>query len=189
MASFILFRCTSYSNTQGGFAGISNALFLFCSGHDNTLTGFSTRGVGMMYGCLAYDNTDDGITSAYESYLLNCVVDGNLDDGVSITAHTLTLASLLLGCRITNHSGLGDIGLNCNSEPILTIGCFFQDNDGDDIQNATVHQNISIDGTTSSSNTINGADTLDGYTDDDPEEYNLTTTATKRRIAISIPVA
>ena len=181
-------RCVAYSN---GTYGYRNGEFYFCSAHDNTGTGFYSSSAATTIGCLSYDNGDDGFGGELiGSRMLNCVAEGNTDDGISIAAGTLASSVLLIGLRITNHSGAGDIGLNCNSEPVLTLGCYFEDNDGANTQNDSLHYNISIDGTTASSNVEDQANINEGYTSlaDGSEDFNLRSDASLRRTAITIPL-
>ncbi len=183
------FRCVSYLNTLDGFA-YGGGLFFACCARDNGRDGFAS--IGDSLGCLAYDNGDDGFSDVSpQAHMLNDVSNGNADDGVVLATSTSTYGLLFIGCRTTNHSGAGDIGLNANSEPCLTLSCYFEDNDGDNIQNATVHQNISIDGTATSSNIEDQANTNEGYTDktDDAQDFNLRSDASLRRTAITIPVS
>ena len=92
----------------------------------------------------------------------------------------------VIGCRITNHSGAGDIGINAASQILLHGWNYFQDNDGDNIQNDTVSEEITYNG--AGTDVEDQADTDSGYIDrDNPEDYNLRDDATLRRTAISIP--
>ena len=183
-------RCVSHNNTGHGFQyGTSNSSFLFCCAHDNGLDGFS-QAVGATIGCLSYDNTDDGFgTLAYGSVVYNCVSDNNGDDGVELFAGTTLYNPILIGTRITNHSGSGDVGLNANSKPCITMCCYFEDNDGDNIQNGSLHYNMSIDGTANSSNVEDQANTTEGYTSltEGSENYNLASGASLFSQAITIP--
>lgn len=187
-----MFRCCSYSNTQyGNYAPGSYSKILFSSFHDNTLDGLiSGMGNTTFIGCLIYDNGDMGFENFFASNLFyNCVINGNDGNGIQVIPGANLYAPAIVGCRITNHSGVGDIGLNANSEICLTMANYFEDNTGDNIQNATLHYNVSIDGTTTSSNQEDQADTTEGYTAGDPYDYNLHSEATSRRSAITIPTS
>jgi hypothetical protein len=195
-ASF--FRCTFYSNGAAGYSGTSNPSdFFLCSFHDNTGTGLSSgSGLGTVYGCVLHGNGDDGYAGAPGSFptsFINCVIDGNTDDGIFISSNSSNIATVIIGSRITNHSGAGDIGLNCASEPVITAYCYFEDNDGDNIQNATVHQFIPAVGTETTSNVEDQADTTEGYvsttggSEDFSTNYVDGTDPSLRRTAITIP--
>lgn len=198
LGPLLMIRCTSHINAGAGFSFyFAGVKCLFCVAHDNTTDGFvadnPTIPTAKVYlGCLSYDNGDDGIGGfGPDDLSFNCAFDGNADDGVELIANTALSGALVAATRITNHSGAGDIGLNANSKPCLTLACYFEDNDGDNIQNATLHSNISIDGTTASSNVEDQADTNEGYTDktDGAQDFNLRSDASLRRTAITIPTS
>jgi hypothetical protein len=190
----VYFRCTAYNNTVCGFKvyATANQRILFCSAHDNTGSGIGAGGAySLHYGTLIYDNGDDGINNlSYTETVLNCTINGNTDDGIFVLSYS-TLGNILVGAsRITNHSGSGDMGINAVSCPLLTFCDYFEDNDGDNIQNAEFHSNISIDGTATSSNIEDQANTNEGYTDltNDAQNFNLRSDASLRRTRITIPV-
>jgi hypothetical protein len=198
----LFYRCVAYSNGLHGFSSLLYACaMLFCCSRDNAGIGFYTFTDGLMFGCLSYDNTDDGInpgTAAYPGRIMNCVVDNNGDDGILISAGTLLNAPLVFGCRVTNQSGAGDIGINAGSEPLITGYCYFENNDGDNIQNATLHYNIPLStsytagsGSPTSSNVEDQSNTNQGYTSltEGSEDYNLRSDASSRRTAIAIPTS
>ena len=190
-AQSIFIRCVAYLNTGRGFDG--PAFCVFCASRDNTGSGFLVGATTVLIGCISHGNTDDGAatTSSGAGLLFNCVADGNGDDGVYISTSTQTYGIRILGCRITNHSGAGDIGLNANSEPCITGWCYFEDNDGDNIQNAAVHNFIPAEGGSTTSNVEDQADTDEGYVDkanhDFSTDYTDGTDPSLRRTAITIP--
>ena len=183
-------KCISYSNTGTGF-GTSNTgnRFLFCRARDNGGHGWHERYstyTGTMIGCISDHNGDEGINGVNGNTLINCVVDDNTDNGIqAVAAEHLTV---LLGCRVTNHDGAGDIGVNALSQFLITGWNYFQDNDGANIQNAAMHYELLDDG--SGTDAEDQGDTESGYVDeDDPEDYNLIDAATSRRTGIQIPVS
>jgi hypothetical protein len=127
----------------------------------------------------------------YDTTIINCVVDGSTDDGILVGAHTSQSFPVILSTRVTNHSGSGAIGLNCNSEPVVTGWCYFEDNDGDNIQNATLHFAIPSEGGSATSNVEDQADTGEGYVDkanhDFSTGYTDGTDPSLRRTAITVP--
>lgn len=190
-ASFI--RCISYSNTLDGFYGSNGPnRYFFCCARDNSRDGFSTLYIDVVYGCITHGNTDDGIgVLRYNTCLINTVIDGNADDGIELAASTGLPTPLIIGCRITNQSGAGSIGLNANSEPVVIGWCYFEDNDGDNIQNATLHQFIPLEGGALTSNLEDLANTEEGYVDkanhDFSTRYVDAGDPDLRRVAITIP--
>ena len=183
-------RCVAYSNTGDGFgAGLAYQHCLFCRSSDNGQSGFDIQYTsGSMIGCIADHNGNDGFENQSGSVLLfNCVSDGNTDDGVVGTTAVPYIQSVI-GCRVTNHSGAGDIGVDAKSSIFLHGWNYFQDNDGANIQNGTLAYEILDDG--SGTDAEDQGDTESGYVDeDDPEDYNLTDAATSRRTGIQIPVS
>ena len=180
------FRSTFYANGHGIYASGHVA---FCSSHDNTGNGMYLT--ANAFACLSYDNGDDNWTSvsSFARYI-NCVSDGAGDDGIVLPGGTSTAGAILIGMRITNQSGAGDIGLNCGNENCLTIGCYFEDNDGNNIQNDSLHLNISLDGTGATSNVEDQANTNEGYvsTTDGSEDFGLRSDASSFEQSIVIPI-
>lgn len=183
-------RCVAYSNTGDGFgAGAGSSVWLFCRSRDNGQSGLDLRytNYGSVIGCIADHNGNDGFESIFsDTVLFNCVSDDNTDDGCTMvsTDHFL----FLIGCRITNHSGAGDIGVNADTQVLLHGWNYYQNNDGANIQNATLAEEITYNG--ASTDAEDQGDTESGYVDeDDPEDYNLTDAATSRRTGIQIPVS
>jgi hypothetical protein len=186
-------RCTAYGNGSNGWLMTgSSPRLLFCSSHDNTSgTGFNTDGGhAVLFACISFDN-QYGFQLSGGVQCINCVADGESDKGFYTVAMVNQWPAFLLGCRSTNHSGAGDIGVDAADYVLLTMGCYFEDNDGDNIQNATYHYNVSADGTETSSNQEDQADTNEGYTDrtEGAEDYSLNSSATARRVAIAVPLS
>lgn len=177
-----LFRCTFFGNSSNG-VNRGGAVYFFCSFHDNTGIGMSLNGVSSQsIGCLYYDNGNDGIGIVDASSLVfNGVINGNTDDGI------VASRAPIIGCRITNHSGAGDIGLNLSDVVSVYGWNYYEDNDGANIQNGSVSIEILNDG--ASTEAEDQADTNEGYTDltDGAEDFNLRSDATSRRTAITIP--
>jgi len=187
--SFI--RCVSYSNTLDGFGtGGAYSKYLFCRSRDNGGSGFRARyaAYGVYIGCISDHNGDDGFNDVIDSALIfNCVADDNTDDGIALRTPLIYL-QWVIGCRITNHDGVGDIGLNANSQFLAHGWNYYQNNDGANIQNASIAYEIPYNG--AGTDAEDQGDTESGYVDeDDPEDYNLTDAATSRRTGIQIPVS
>ena len=191
----LFYRCVAYSNGSTGFYSLQYSVnLLLCCSRDNTDGGFISN-LGPHYGCIAHGNGNDGISplprTDTSNLLVNCVVDGNVDDGILTQGFTTLCFQIVFGCRITNHSGSGDIGLNCNSEPTVSGFNYFEDNDGDNIQNATLHQFIPLEGGSSTSNLEDLANTNEGYVDKTNHDFSTGYTDSGdpdlRRTAITIP--
>ena len=186
MQHSIFLRCAFYLNGADGVNNGADNLYILCSSHDNTLAGFTGAALHKhIIGCLIYDNGGHGIKDANSSLIMNNVVNGNTIDGVDISINVNTI----IGNRITNHSGAGDVGLECNSKIVFHGWNYYEDNDGDNIQNATIAAEILLDG--ASTDAEDQADTNEGYTDltDGAEDFSLRDDATSRRTAITIPTS
>ena len=186
-AAFI--RCSFYQNgSHGIYYPSGNTVMLFCSIHDNSGSGMvASYHFGAIMHCLVYDNGDDGLNDMYMSLIYGNVVDGNTDDGINLDTAVLT-HPIIIGNRITNHSGAGDIGIDFSERAACRGWNYFEDNDGDNIQNSTYAKEILYDG--AATDQEDQADTNEGYTDtsDGSEDFNLRSDATLRRTAIQVPL-
>lgn len=182
-------RCTFYSNgSDGAFKGFNNR-YLFCSFRDNTGSGHNAGGIaGMVWiGCLSYDNGEDGLMNMGNYTLaFNHVINNNTDDGV-VGSGSANILKIVIGSRITNQSGSGDIGLNCNNRILYHGWNYYEDNDGDNIQNNSIALEILNDG--ASTDVEDQANINEGYTDltDNAQDFSLRDDASARRTAITIP--
>jgi hypothetical protein len=187
----IFIRCAAYSNTAYGYnLGLYNRA-LFCSAKQNTLDGFYNN-VGaylVLAGCISSDNTDDGVGAVSNTdFIFNCVVNGNDDDGIELKASTTQYIPLIVGCRITNQNeNAADNGIYGGGEPYITMSCYFEDNGENIDAGDTLHQNVSTDGTGTSSNLNDTPDADEGYVAEGTD-YGLVAAATLRRTAITIPL-
>lgn len=128
----LLLRCISYSNGANGFSRADRSFF--CCARDNTGIGFNDIRY-FHYGCISHGNTDDGFSPLEEDgVLINCVTDGNTDDGIVLGSSTSLYFAAIIGCRITNQSGAGDIGLLTINEPCIVGWSYFEDNSNLNIQ-------------------------------------------------------
>lgn len=191
----VLIRCCAYSNGSDGFGTQSGCSFYFCSSYDNSQSGFDLTNAtsSNLIGCLSYDNGNCGYENlAQISNLFNCVADGNTVAGILVKSAVPNYIANVIGCRITNQSGAGVEGFDANTEIVL-YGWNFFDNNKDHIANSTLAYAVTHGGTATNvqvnEDSGGGGDTLQGYTDDDPEDYNLASTATLRREPITIPTS
>ncbi len=185
-------RCTSYLNTLNGFAPGTVNKFFFCSTYSNTGDGF-TSCRDMLFGCIAHDNSDDGLDvfASAGIPIINCVSDGNTDDGINLQSGTGLSANIILGTRITNHSGVGDIGLQCGADPQIVGWCYFEDNTDNIADTAPLFQFIPLEGGSATSNLEDLANTNEGYVDDATHDFSTGYTDAGdpdlRRVAITVP--
>jgi hypothetical protein len=145
-----------------------------------------------MFGCISHHNTDDGVDSLYyNTSLINCVLDGNGDDGYVHYATTDLIFTAFIGCRITNHSGSGDIGLNASNRMVIGGHNYFENNDGGNVQNGGVYYELPLEGGSTGSDVEDQSDTDYGYVDsanhDFSTDYADATDPSIRRRAITIP--
>jgi hypothetical protein len=188
----IFFRCCFYNNTSNGvYCSTTVNAFLFCSMHNNSANGFNAGGTapGTIIGSLIYKNTLFGVTgfapaSGSAIFLMN-TVDSNGGGGVLLDAST-TYATFF-GNRITNHSGVGIIGLNANSAYMLRAFNYFEGNTID-IANAGIGYDIGLNG--AAADLFNQSNTTQGYTSLvlGSQDYNLRSDASMRRTAIPVPI-
>lgn len=186
-------RCVGYSNTTQGIYSQGQAHAILCCFRDNGSSNILSNNITMI-GCISHGSSDDGVALNSTSFLMNCVIDGNEDNGIDEAAHTSVYCAKIIGCRITNHSGAGDIGINCGGENVITGWCYFEDNDGDNIQTSTgslLHWNIPLEGGSSSSNLEDLANTNEGYVDKTNHDFSTNYVDSGdpdlRRTAITIP--
>jgi len=189
MRSCVFIGCTAYGNTLHGFNRAYGIIYL-SSSHDNGEDGIDMTytSVPALIGCLIYDNGGEGIDGVdNQSAIFNNVIDGNADNGISLFTPPVCG---IIGNRITNHSGTGDIGIDCNSYLLCHGWNYFENNDGDNLQNASLAIEIlAADG--SATDVEDQSDTNQGYTSltDGSEDFNLRSDASLRRTAITIPTS
>lgn len=187
----LFIRCVFFNNTNCGIYGGQYNIYIACAIYGNGADGVGYR-CGHFIGCVIHDNTDRGFeVEPYAHLIMNTVIDGNDNGGYRASSGTTAARHFLFGTRITNHSAAGKIGLDANSEVVVTSHCYFEDNDGDNIQNASLHYNIPLEGGSSNSNLEDLANTNEGYVD--PANHDFSTGYTDsgdpdlRRTAITIP--
>ena len=173
----IFYRCVAYSNTASGFMAAGFGLYLFCCAKENSVDGFDVNSAAraILIGCVAHANTEEGFGSVGAgTALINCVSDGNTDDGIEIQGYTGLYIPLILGCRVTNHSGAGDNGLYLASKPCFVGYSYFEDNtDNINDHTSVLFYPIAVEGGTTSSNQEDGADTDEGYVDRTNHDFSI----------------
>jgi hypothetical protein len=168
----VFIRCVAYSCVDGfGGYGGSNLLF-FCASRDNSADGFNLTGAqDTCIGCISHGNAI-GFNEMPQrrGFLFNCVADSNSSKGMLAGAATTLYPGIMIGNRITNHTGAGDVGVDCASE-VLVYGYNAFDTNTDHIANtlAAVTMPIPLENTVTDSNDYNnedgagGGDTNQGY--------------------------
>jgi len=187
----IFYRCVSYANAYGFYSDAPSNKYIFCCCRDNTGYNYS-YGINQ-FCCLSYNvPSTSAVFYAHGGAMLGCVVDGigSSGHGVSLQGGTgQNNPCTIIGCRITNFSTSGKIGLDCADRVAIVGYCYFENNDGDNIQNASLlHVLTDDDGNTT--NIEDQSDTNQGYVDPSgSEDFNLRSDASLRRLAIAIPTS
>lgn len=187
----LLLRCVSYSNTGHGIElGSATSRLMFCCSRDNGARGYQEIGSNdLLFGCISHNNVRG--FCVFAGTMINCVSDDNAVAGVLLTANATQRFQLLIGNRITNHAGGGEIGVNASSEPIVTGWNYFENNDGDNVQNATLHFPISLEGTATTSNLEDLSNMDYGYVDSANHDFSTRYVDSGdpdlRRTAITVP--
>ena len=166
------YKCIASNNGNSGYYNCRGSRHYFGVSHSNTGRGFNGSSEEF-YGCLAYDNTSEGFY-IYAGGCYNCVSD---DNGV-LSAHDGFLmaypVSVVTGCRSTNNAGYG-IGGDSTMLRFSFLN-FTDDNTTGEIESTT--GDVSIDNVTTG--TV-------GYADRTNKDFNLTDSATLRRLAVTLP--
>lgn len=116
-------------------------------------------------GCLFHDNTGNGMHNTYISKISDCIFDGNADGVVLFQDATI------IGCRFTNNSGWG-IDVQSAAQSGFEDYNFFKANGSGA---------VTSDGSVISGGHSEFTGTI-GYTDLDNDNFNLTASATSRRV-------
>lgn len=189
-------RCGADCNGGSGFVGSAGSVYLFCCSTGNTASGFLY--CMNITGCVAHANTGNNITfsATLPGFALNCVADGGSADGIANTAGTALIASVVIGCRITNNSASGTkYGLNCAADPCVYGWNYFKDNgdaQADDVYDDAIAKIIPSGysgGNPVDSNVYSTSESDDGYVDQANHDFSTSYNAgdTSRRMAVIIP--
>lgn len=179
IAQFFFF-CKAYNNADHGFARPGQyARLFFCASYNNADAGFDVSTAGtdiVIYHCISHNNGTRGIAGLYSGgCVINSVLDGNGTVGVQATG-----AGACLVCnRITNHSGVGDYGIDMDQWSMAAFNLFHNNTSnvdtGSACHNIPFEQSITnavlssgIDGTNKDS-----PDAGDGYSDRANDDFNL----------------
>jgi len=167
----LFFRCSSYNNSQYGFANYQESTLIACRAYNNTSYGYRTLEDNVHLGCISNDNSTGFFL--YQSHgLINCIADGNTGSGFYVDTAGTTLH--YCGCRSTNNG----TGINTSAALLVLLIYYYGDNNTTDVTNY-YEEIIGM--------TLNGSDTDEGYVNQANNNYNLTDDATYRREPIVIP--
>lgn len=187
VSSFI-FRSTSYGNTSYGFH-VGNCYF--CAAYDNGNAGF----VNHAFGCVSHNNLIGMMSyTAGAGESLFSVLDANTSGGIRIYSTANVQFPVILGNRITNHSGAGDFGIwgETGSDEVFILGYNYFGNNNDNIADESIAIIIPIIGGDTTTNIEDSAGITDyGYVDSANHNFSTNyvsgTDPTLRRTAITIP--
>lgn len=182
-------RCRFTSNGKHGLDRPSGATMRYCTfsnnGSSGTVYGVNQVARTDLYSCVFHANYTAGLNAYGSGTCVNCVFDANGSYG-AIAPHAYGVY-VFDGCRFTNHSGSGDIGLYISANlRVQVIGCYFGNNATD--ITASRYDIIPIDGSTAHV-TFAGSETDHGYVDPANHDFNLDATkaANTRSIAVELP--
>jgi hypothetical protein len=147
----------------------SHASYYGCKFIDNTNYGMYLNTQSVLDSCVFHGN-DTGAYLYGVDYVRNCVFDENSSYGANLALATAPYP--IKGCRFTNHSGAGDVGLYVSGNVrAALLGCYFGNNTTD----ATADRYDDLGG-----NTFGGTDTNQGYVTPG-SDWTLRSDATGRR--------
>ena len=175
--------CVFTANGGTGIYRPSLSKFDHCVFNGNGSHGMEQSTSNYYGNCIFHNNTSYGIDFYASGSFSNCVVDGNGGGGVKISYDTPDY--ILMGCRITNHSASGKVGVDVTADTrVGLIGCYFGNNATD--VTAGRYDIIPINGATDHV-ILGGSDTNHGYTDQTADDFNLRSDASIRAYAVPLP--
>lgn len=180
----VLVGCQSLNNSGDGFySPYYGVIYFACKSVGNSGHGFGGAGGAnwiIALNCVSHGNTGDGIAGVGKALVCNCVIDENGSDGIEYSGASPYIA-VALANRITgNGTGGTGYGINEKNTGLVFYGWnFFLNNDG--VTNGDCHA-IPYHADTDTNETSG----TEGYTDGDNDDFNLTSAATLRSVAIEI---
>lgn len=183
-----LYRCLFSSNTLGGVYRPSTTtmtLFAFCEFIGNGVQdAYLVSSQVVFFWCLFRNNGNEGIYAYGGALCLNCVFDGNTNDAVDFSYDAAAQCVALVGCRVTNQSGGGAVGLLVSANTRATLfGSYFGNNTTD--VTASRYDSVLVNGVDLL--TLGGTDTDHGYVNSAGGDFNLDAdTATGYSIAVPL---
>lgn len=172
-AGRVLYKCISLNNGGNGYNNNRLGLLVFCVAKGNGARGFQGYNE-TLYGCLAVNNTTDGLFS-YGGDVFNCVVDGNGTNSTHVGIDLPYTRTSAIGCRVTNQTG---IGIKSTATQFgLSFSNFVHTCSAGEFNNLAGF--LELGGSLTSG--------TQGYVDRANGDYNLTSDATLRRTAITLP--
>ena len=180
----VLIGCQSLNNSNAGFYTPYYGIIYFgCTSIGNSGDGFAGASVanwGMVIHSVSHNNTGDGVNIPGKGLVFGSVIDENGGDGIEFSS-AAPYIMLALGNRITgNGTGGTGYGIRETSTGLAFYGWnFFLNNDG--VTSGDCHS-IPYDADADTNETSG----TEGYTDGDNDDFNLTSSATLRSVAIEI---
>lgn len=181
--SLKLIGCKIYDNTDTGFyiGSANNLMIALCNVYNNS------RGLYVGFGdditvanSIIRDNTNQGVRVSAVHHMitmLNVVLHAN-GDSIESDSRTVTI----IGGRITDNT----VGIDSNG--ITDLIATYMPDTGEDLANTTkttgVVNELVLKGV--NTNDLSGTDTDGGYEDSSTDDYNLTDTASLRRVSIDL---
>jgi hypothetical protein len=178
------------NGVYGVYCGGTQNHFINCRFLGNTSDGLIRTGNCLqmsVINCLIHANGGRGIEDQdtgfiRPTFVLNSVIDGNTGDGIE-TGASDGPHLYAIGCRITENGADG-----IDSDSISVVGWTYMPDTGQARDNnaktsGTIHE-ILVAGSTT--NSLSGTDADGGYTDPANDDFNLTATATLKRVAYSL---
>lgn len=182
------FRCRFTDNTGDGVYRFGlNPRFHYCEFMGNTGDGIDIYSASSVFnGCIFHNNGAWGVDSISLADFINCIFDSNASGGFKI-AGSADEAPTFIGCRVTNHSGAGDVGVSIagTAERSQFVGCYFGNNTT--AITADRYDVIPIAGSTSHV-VLNGSETDHGYTTPASDDFNLDPDKAVNTYSIAIPL-
>lgn len=175
--------CVFTANGGIGIYRPVDSKFHGCVFNGNGDNGVDQSGSNSYDNCIFHNNTGYGINFYNSGSFNNCVVDGNGGGGVKISYAAPDY--MLTGCRITNHSASGKVGVDVTANTrVGLIGCYFGNNATDVTANRydIIPINCATDHVI-----LGGSDTNHGYTDQTADDFNLRSDASIRAYAVPLP--
>lgn len=172
----VFLRCRASQNGSDGFYNPKFCTLYFCRADNNSgygIKGYDTQAIG----CIAHDNAN-GFYLYDAACCYGNTAEGNTGKGIDLLYATAINA--VVGCRSANN-GTGFAFDTTTSQRSLMFFCY-----GDNTtETSGYYDEVLNDG--SSTVTLNGTDTDEGFNDSSTNDYNLTSSATYRREEVVIP--
>jgi len=180
-------NCRFEDNTMDGVYDPPTASIWSGCAFKNNVDGMTVNGTGenTLFGCLFDRNSTYGLDANDNVWPINCVFNGVKGSPAGTGLNwRYNRHVAIIGCRFT-YLATGIQVSDAGDGPVLCHQCYLGGNTADtNVSDADQVQGISIDG--SSTLTLAGSDTDQGYVDPDNGDFNLASGATYRSVALEI---